>query len=220
MIDRPKGHFPVPALKYLRGPFLEFVRDVLDQPAARGGELFKRGYIDRLLAEPERHLTPKERSKLWQVAVLEYWMQTNGILNSGDFVEAARAVGHDSDRGAARDHLRFDPAGGLPRMKHTSCPTSNWNAVAIRPLGLWRPIKQDAVECEATMAATSRWVPTVWEATHEPTTPIRFSWSAEGARAARLRSLRGKIRSRSTLLPTQTLLREDVPGRLQGWRQT
>jgi asparagine synthase (glutamine-hydrolysing) len=79
VIDRPKGYFPVPALKYLRGPFLEFVRDVLDQPAARGRELFKRDYIDRLLAEPERHLTPKGRSKLWQVAVLEYWLQTNGI---------------------------------------------------------------------------------------------------------------------------------------------
>ncbi|HSK40240.1 MAG TPA: N-acetylglutaminylglutamine amidotransferase, partial [Arenibaculum sp.] len=35
VIDRPKGYFPVPALKYLRGPFLEFVRGVLDQPAAR-----------------------------------------------------------------------------------------------------------------------------------------------------------------------------------------
>ena len=79
VIDRPKGYFPVPALKYLRGPFLEFVRDVLDQPVARGRELFKRDYIDRLLAEPERHLTPKGRSKLWQVAVLEYWLQTNGI---------------------------------------------------------------------------------------------------------------------------------------------
>jgi asparagine synthase (glutamine-hydrolysing) len=79
VIDRPKGYFPVPALKYLRGPFLEFVRDVLDQPAARGRDLFKRDYVDRLLAEPERHLTPKGRSKLWQVAVLEYWLQTNGI---------------------------------------------------------------------------------------------------------------------------------------------
>jgi hypothetical protein len=55
---------------------------------------------------------------------------------------------------------------------------------------------------------------------HEPTTPIRFSWSVEGAGDARLRLLRGKIRARSTLLPTQTLLREEVPSRLQGWRET
>jgi asparagine synthase (glutamine-hydrolysing) len=35
VIDRPKGYFPVPALKYLRGPFLDRVRDILSQPAAR-----------------------------------------------------------------------------------------------------------------------------------------------------------------------------------------
>ena len=34
VIDRPKGYFPVPALKYLRGPFYDFVRDVLDAPVA------------------------------------------------------------------------------------------------------------------------------------------------------------------------------------------
>src|SRR3981189_1778128 len=50
VIDRPKGYFPVPALKYLRGPFLEFVRDVLDRPVARGRELFRADYVDRLLA--------------------------------------------------------------------------------------------------------------------------------------------------------------------------
>ena len=35
VIDRPKGYFPVPALKYIRGAFLDFVRDVLDAPQAR-----------------------------------------------------------------------------------------------------------------------------------------------------------------------------------------
>ena len=30
VIDRPKGYFPVPALKYVRGPFLEFMRGVLE----------------------------------------------------------------------------------------------------------------------------------------------------------------------------------------------
>ncbi|MEA2990936.1 MAG: hypothetical protein QOG83_3647, partial [Alphaproteobacteria bacterium] len=79
VIDRPKGYFPVPALKCLRGPYLDFVRDILEQPAARQRELFNRDYVDRLLADPERHLTPKGRSKLWQVAVLEFWLQTNGI---------------------------------------------------------------------------------------------------------------------------------------------
>jgi asparagine synthase (glutamine-hydrolysing) len=79
VIDRPKGYFPVPALKYLRGPFLEFVRDILHAPQARSRGLFKRDYVERLLADPEGSLTPKGHSKLWQIAVLESWLQTHGI---------------------------------------------------------------------------------------------------------------------------------------------
>jgi len=79
VIDRPKGYFPVPALKYLRGPFLSLVRDVLNEPAARERDLFRRDYVDRLLAEPDAHMTPLRGSKLWQVALLEFWLQTHGI---------------------------------------------------------------------------------------------------------------------------------------------
>jgi asparagine synthase (glutamine-hydrolysing) len=79
VIDRPKGYFPVPALKYIRGPFYDFVRGVLDAPQARQRGLFNRRYIDRLLADPEGELTPKGHSKLWQVALLECWLQTQGI---------------------------------------------------------------------------------------------------------------------------------------------
>jgi asparagine synthase (glutamine-hydrolysing) len=79
IIDRPKGYFPVPALKRLRGPYLDFARDVLNQPAARQRGIFNRDYVDKLLAEPERHLTPKGNSKLWQITLLESWLQTQGI---------------------------------------------------------------------------------------------------------------------------------------------
>jgi asparagine synthase (glutamine-hydrolysing) len=79
VIDRPKGYFPVPALKYIRGPFLDFVQDVLNQPAARSRNLFNPAYLQRLLANPEGELTPKGHSKLWQIALLEAWMQTHGI---------------------------------------------------------------------------------------------------------------------------------------------
>jgi asparagine synthase (glutamine-hydrolysing) len=79
VIDRPKGYFPVPALKYIRGAFYDFVRDVLDAPRARQRGIFNRPYIGRLLANPEGELTPKGHSKLWQVALLECWLQTQGI---------------------------------------------------------------------------------------------------------------------------------------------
>src|ERR1700722_14462408 len=81
VIDRPKGYFPVPALKYLRGPFYDFVRDVLDAPVARQRGVFNRAYVDRLLADPEGELTPKGHSKLWQIAVLECWLQIQRIEN-------------------------------------------------------------------------------------------------------------------------------------------
>jgi asparagine synthase (glutamine-hydrolysing) len=41
VIDRPKGYFPVPALKYLQGPYLELVRDALHAPEARERGLFE-----------------------------------------------------------------------------------------------------------------------------------------------------------------------------------
>jgi len=79
VIDRPKGYFPVPALKYNPRVFFDFVRDVLDAPAARQRGVFNRAYVDRLLADPEGELTPKGHSKLWQIALLGCWLQTQGI---------------------------------------------------------------------------------------------------------------------------------------------
>jgi asparagine synthase (glutamine-hydrolysing) len=79
VIDRPKGYFPVPALKYLEGAYLAMVRGVLDRPESRGRELFRRDYIDTLLAGPGNHITPLRGSKLWQLALLEYWLQRHSI---------------------------------------------------------------------------------------------------------------------------------------------
>ena len=77
VIDRPKGYFPVPALKYIQGEYLEFVRDVFNQPAARQRALFKKPYLDKLFEDPEKHITPLKGSKLWQMALLEMWLQVH-----------------------------------------------------------------------------------------------------------------------------------------------
>ncbi len=79
VIDRPKGYFPVPALKYLDGEYLEFVQDALARPAARERELFRDDYLKRLMAEPKKHITPLRGSKVWQIALLEIWLQQHGI---------------------------------------------------------------------------------------------------------------------------------------------
>jgi len=77
VIDRPKGYFPVPALKFIRGEVLEFVRGVLDSDACRMRGLFDRHYVEQLLEHPEQHHTPILGSKLWHLTLLEFWLQRN-----------------------------------------------------------------------------------------------------------------------------------------------
>lgn len=79
VIDRPKGYFPVPALKYLRGEYLDLVRDSLSSTRSRGRGLFKTAYVERLLENPQGEITPLRGSKLWQLAVLELWLHANGL---------------------------------------------------------------------------------------------------------------------------------------------
>jgi asparagine synthase (glutamine-hydrolysing) len=75
VIDRPKGSFPVPALVTLRGPYLDLTRAAVTSRRARERGLFKASYIDKLLAAPERHITPLKVAELWQAALLELWLQ-------------------------------------------------------------------------------------------------------------------------------------------------
>lgn len=79
VIDRPKGYFPVPQLKYISGPYLDMVRDVLGSQAARERSLFRQDYLDTLFADPVSHITPLRGSELWQVALLEMWLQSHGV---------------------------------------------------------------------------------------------------------------------------------------------
>lgn len=75
IIERPKGYFPLPALKYVRKEFLEFMRDILSQEAVKARGLYNQTYLDMLFADPDQHHTKILGSKLWHCAVLEYWLQ-------------------------------------------------------------------------------------------------------------------------------------------------
>ena len=82
VIDRPKGYFPVPALTYLQGPYLDLVREALHAPAAKERGLFEYSYVERLIAKAEHNdeeLTPLRGNKLWQLGVLELWLQSHDI---------------------------------------------------------------------------------------------------------------------------------------------
>jgi len=79
VIDRPKGYFPVPALKYVGGETLAMCRDALTSRPARERGLFRQDYLDALFADPAAHVTRLRGSELWQVALLELWLQKQGV---------------------------------------------------------------------------------------------------------------------------------------------
>jgi len=79
VIDRPKGYFPVPALTHLEGGFFDRVRDALTSPEAKARGLFRASYVDRLLADPNASLTPLRGNRLWQLGLLEMWLQEQGL---------------------------------------------------------------------------------------------------------------------------------------------
>jgi asparagine synthase (glutamine-hydrolysing) len=79
IIDRPKGYFPVPAIRHLSGGFLDRVRDAVTDPAAKARGLIRPDYLERMLAAPNENRTTLGSNALWQVALLEMWLRERGI---------------------------------------------------------------------------------------------------------------------------------------------
>jgi asparagine synthase (glutamine-hydrolysing) len=79
VVDRPKGYFPVPSLRYLKGDFLAYVTDILASSKARSRGIYNREFTDYMLQQPEAEMSPKGHSRLWQAALLEAWMQAHAI---------------------------------------------------------------------------------------------------------------------------------------------
>ena len=79
VIDRTKGYFPVPAIRQLEGPYLERVRDALTDPRARERGLFDPALVQRLLADPNSTRTTLGSNALWQLALLEMWLQKHDV---------------------------------------------------------------------------------------------------------------------------------------------
>ena len=79
VIDRTKGYFPVPGIRHLEGPMLDKVRDALTAPAARDRGLFRPDYVDSLLADPNTPRTTLGANQLWQLALLEMWLQQHQL---------------------------------------------------------------------------------------------------------------------------------------------
>jgi asparagine synthase (glutamine-hydrolysing) len=76
VIDRTKGYFPVPGIRHLHGEVFDMVRDALTNDAARSRGLYRADTVDALLAAPNESRTTLGGNVLWQLAVLEMWLQS------------------------------------------------------------------------------------------------------------------------------------------------
>ncbi len=77
VVNRSKAYFPMPALKYVRGEFLEFMKEILLSDGAKQRGLYNGAYVEKLLANPEDYHTRLQGSKLWHLTALELWWQQN-----------------------------------------------------------------------------------------------------------------------------------------------
>ena len=78
VIYRTKGHFLVPGIRHLRGEVLDMVHDALTNDAARNRGLYRSDTVKALLAAPNQTRTTLGSNALWQLAVLEMWLQSMG----------------------------------------------------------------------------------------------------------------------------------------------
>jgi asparagine synthase (glutamine-hydrolysing) len=76
VIDRTKGYFPVPGIRHLHGEMLDMVRDALTNDAARARGLYRPDTVQALLSAPNETRTTLGSNVLWQLAVLEMWLQS------------------------------------------------------------------------------------------------------------------------------------------------
>jgi asparagine synthase (glutamine-hydrolysing) len=79
VIDRTKGYFPVPAIRQLEGPYLERVRQALHAPEARERGLFDPATVERMLQDPNSTRTEIGANALWQLGLIEMWLQHQGV---------------------------------------------------------------------------------------------------------------------------------------------
>lgn len=79
IVDRPKGYFPVPALKYLEGSTLELMREVLSAKNIKNRGIFNPQAIQSLFQNKAENFTHSGISKLWQIGLLEYWLQQHKL---------------------------------------------------------------------------------------------------------------------------------------------
>jgi asparagine synthase (glutamine-hydrolysing) len=73
ILSRKKLGFPVPIAAWLRGPWRDYVHDILLGPQARARGLFDGSYVSALVRQHEAGRNHSER--LWSLLTFELWAQ-------------------------------------------------------------------------------------------------------------------------------------------------
>ena len=107
VIDRTKGHFLVPGIRYLRGEVLDMVRDALTMmPRAPAGCIGPTPSM-RCCLRRTNHRTTLGSNALWQLAVLEMWLQSmEGSKEMGQQVRELYGASLSPDCNRVRPHRR------------------------------------------------------------------------------------------------------------------
>ncbi|GAA3606352.1 N-acetylglutaminylglutamine amidotransferase [Kineosporia mesophila] len=79
VIDRTKGYFPVPGVRHLDGQILDRVRDALLSRTATDRALYRPEVVSTLLADPNTARTTIGANVVWQLGLLELWLQRIGL---------------------------------------------------------------------------------------------------------------------------------------------
>lgn len=79
VVDRPKGYFPVPGVRHLDDSMVALLTSVLTSPESRARGIFRADHLESLLADPNGSYGPVGGNTLWQIGLLELWLQLHHI---------------------------------------------------------------------------------------------------------------------------------------------
>jgi asparagine synthase (glutamine-hydrolysing) len=79
LLDRPRGYFPVPALRLPDEPYLTMLRVALYPPKAKEPELLQPQSVEILRSRPNDHRTRTGANSFWVLRVLEMYLQAHGV---------------------------------------------------------------------------------------------------------------------------------------------
>ncbi|CAM5484143.1 hypothetical protein SGRIM128S_01003 [Streptomyces griseomycini] len=127
VVDRPKGYFPVPAIKHMAGPVLQRVREALTAPEARARGVFRQEYVTELLTAPTRTAPGEGRTRCGKLRCWRYGCRrTESADGSGAGHGGRRPNGAGPAHPAADGRRRClgpPPRTGGPLLADTSAPT-------------------------------------------------------------------------------------------------